>query len=95
MSKRPHPTVSVGAKISPKLADELYNLASKEFGGNVSETVREGVKLVISTTCISGGKLSPELVDRFYRLVNEEFEGNICEAVREGVKLLLSQRSNR
>jgi len=87
LSRKPHPAVSVGAKIAPKLADELYELATKEFGGNVSEAVREGIELLIAVR----GKLSPELAESFYKLVNEEFEGNIGEALREGINLLVSQ----
>jgi len=87
LSRRPHPTVPVGAKISPELADELYEIATNEFGGNVSEAVREGVKLVIAVR----GKLSPELAESFYKLVDEEFEGNFGEAVTEAIKLLVSQ----
>ena len=91
MSKKPHPKVSVGAKISPKLADELYGLAGSEYGGNVSEAVREGIKLVIVISSVRGGKLSPELADRFFRVVDEEFGGDLGEAVRTAVNLLLSR----
>ena len=92
MSRKPRPTVSVGAKISPKLADKLYEFATSEFGGSISEAVREGIKLIIVTKAICHAKLSPELADRFYKLVDEEFGGNLGEAVRAAVKLLLSKR---
>jgi hypothetical protein len=46
--RKPHPTVTVGAKISPDMADKLYQLAANEFGGNVSEALRKAIKLLIS-----------------------------------------------
>ena len=92
MSKKPHPTVTITAKMSPRLADGLYNVVNEVFGGNVSEAMREAIKLLISTKSLSRHKLSPELADSFYKLVDEEFDGNICETVRAAVKLLISER---
>lgn len=47
--KKPHPTVQATVKLSPELAEKLYEVASNEFGGNISEAVREAIKLLIST----------------------------------------------
>jgi len=49
MSKKPHPTVQVTVKLSPEVADKLYKIALTEFGGNLSDTLREGIKLLISS----------------------------------------------
>lgn len=76
MSKRPRPTVTVTAKLSPDLADGFYKLVNGEFGGNLSEALREAIKLLISTSSLSRHKLSPDLAESFYKLVNEEFGGN-------------------
>ena len=62
------------------------------FGGNVSEAMREGIKLLISAKSIGHHKLSTEFADSFYKLVDEEFGGDAGEAVRTAVKLLVSER---
>ena len=48
MSKKPRPIVPVTVKLSPELADKFYEIANNEFGGNISEAVREAIKLLIS-----------------------------------------------
>ena len=48
MSKKPRPIVPVTVKLSPRLAEEFYEIANSEFGGNISEAVREAIKLLIS-----------------------------------------------
>ena len=48
MSKKPRPIVPVTVKLSPKLADRFYEVANNEFGGNISEAVREAIKLLLS-----------------------------------------------
>ena len=88
MSRKPRPTVSVGAKISPELADELYGLAGSKYGGNVSEAVRMGIKLLIQTC---SHKIPREMADSFHKLVEEKFGGNIDQAVGAAVELLVSQ----
>ena len=92
MSKKPRPMVPISVKIDPDLADGFYKLVNQEFGGNVSEAMREAIRLQISTTCVSHRRLSPELTDAFYKLVNEEFGGDPLKAVRAAVKLLISER---
>ena len=92
MRKKPRATVTITAKLSPRLADIFYNIVNDVFGGNVSEAMREGIKLLISAKCIGHHKLSPEFADSFYKLVDEEFGGDTGEAVRAAVKLLISAR---
>jgi len=47
VSRKPRPTVSVTAKISPELADEFYKVVNSRYGGNISEALREGIKLLV------------------------------------------------
>ena len=40
-NKKPHPTVQVTVKLSPKVAEKLYKVINEEFEGNISEALRE------------------------------------------------------
>ena len=92
MSKKPRPMVPVTAKIDPELAKPFYKVVNEEFGGNVSEAVREGIKALIIQRTVAHEKFSPELTKTFYKLVDDEFGGDVCKTVRAAVKLLIADR---
>lgn len=47
MRKKPRATVTITAKLSPKLAEEFYKIANSEFEGNASAAQRAAIKLLI------------------------------------------------
>lgn len=41
------PLISISVKVDPEVAEEIYRVADAHFKGNVSEAVREGIRLLV------------------------------------------------